>query len=235
MKKYLLRLAMALAAILIIPITGNAQDKNFIDQPYLETNSRVDTLVVPDRIYLGIVLQESDSKGRTSVEKLENKMAAELQKIGIDLQDQLMLADLSSNFKDYFLRSTDVQKSKAFTLVVYDAQMAGKAIKALEGAGISNISFRGAEVSNLDELKVSMRSKAVLKAKEQAQAMVEPLGQSVGKALYISDLSTEYTPYQDRGPRVMMEMAKSDNAEPIDVPFNKVNVQAMVNVKFMIQ
>ncbi|NNF19965.1 MAG: SIMPL domain-containing protein [Flavobacteriaceae bacterium] len=226
---------MALGAILIIPFAGNAQDKNFIDQPYLETNSRVDTLVVPDRIYLGIVLQESDSKGRTSVEKLENKMATELQKIGINLQEQLMLADLSSNFKDYFLRSTDVQKSKAFTLVVYDAQMAGKAIKALEGAGISNISFRGAEVSNLDELKVSMRSKAVLKAKEQAQAMVEPLGQSVGKALYISDLSTEYTPYQDRGPRVMMEMAKSDNAEPIDVPFNKVNVQAMVNVKFMIQ
>lgn len=235
MKKYLLRLGMALGAILIIPFAANAQDKNFIDQPYLETNSRVDTLVVPDRIYLGIILQESDSKGRTSVEKLENKMAGELQKIGINLQEQLMLADLSSNFKDYFLRSTDVQKSKAFTLVVYDAQMAGKAIKALEGAGISNISFRGAEVSNLDELKVSMRRKAVLKAKEQAQAMVEPLGQSVGKALYISDLSTEYTPYQDRGPRVMMEMAKSDNAEPIDVPFNKVNVQAMVNVKFIIQ
>ncbi|WP_373072542.1 SIMPL domain-containing protein [Zeaxanthinibacter enoshimensis] len=234
MKKHLLSMAFALGAIFLIPVKGNAQEKNFIDQPYLETNSRVDTLVVPDRIYLGIVLQESDSKGRTSVEKLEQKMAAELQKIGIDIKEQLMLADLSSNFKDYFLRSTDVQKSKAFTLVVYDALMAGKAIKALEGAGISNISFRGAEVSNLDDLKVTMRSKAVIKAKEQARAMVEPLGQTVGKAIYISDLSTEYIPYQG-GPRMMMEMAKSDSSEPIDVPFNKVNVQAMVNVKFMIQ
>ncbi|TDQ32964.1 SIMPL domain-containing protein [Zeaxanthinibacter enoshimensis] len=234
MKKHLLSMAFALGALFLIPVTGNAQEKNFIDQPYLETNSRVDTLVVPDRIYLGIVLQESDSKGRTSVEKLEQKMAAELQKIGIDIKEQLMLADLSSNFKDYFLRSTDVQKSKAFTLVVYDALMAGKAIKALEGAGISNISFRGAEVSNLADLKVTMRSKAVRKAKEQARAMVEPLGQTVGKAIYISDLSTEYTPYQG-GPRMMMEMAKSDSSEPIDVPFNKVNVQAMVNVKFMIQ
>ncbi len=234
MKKHLLSMAFALGAIFLIPVKGNAQEKNFIDQPYLETNSRVDTLVVPDQIYLGIVLQESDSKGRTSVEKLEQKMAAELQKIGIDIKEQLMLADLSSNFKDYFLRSTDVQKSKAFTLVVYDALMAGKAIKALEGAGISNISFRGAEVSNLDDLKVTMRSKAVIKAKEQARAMVEPLGQTVGKAIYISDLSTEYIPYQG-GPRMMMEMAKSDSSEPIDVPFNKVNVQAMVNVKFMIQ
>ena len=34
----------------IISITGFAQSRNFIDQPYLETTVKVDTLVVPDQI-----------------------------------------------------------------------------------------------------------------------------------------------------------------------------------------
>ncbi|MEX0272764.1 MAG: SIMPL domain-containing protein, partial [Flavobacteriaceae bacterium] len=49
------------------------QTKNFIDQPYLETSARVDTLVTPDIIYLHILIREQDEKGRVSVEEMENK------------------------------------------------------------------------------------------------------------------------------------------------------------------
>ena len=56
--------------------TVEAQPKNFIDQPYLETTVKVDTLVVPDRIYLNILLTEADTKGRTSVEELENPLGS---------------------------------------------------------------------------------------------------------------------------------------------------------------
>ena len=38
---------------------GYAQSKNFIDQPYLETTAKVDSLVKPDRIYLSILIQEN--------------------------------------------------------------------------------------------------------------------------------------------------------------------------------
>ena len=63
MKRILLVLS-----IVLMSIGSWAQTKNFIDQPYLETSARVDTLVTPDRIYLQITLQESDTKGRTSLE-----------------------------------------------------------------------------------------------------------------------------------------------------------------------
>ncbi|TFG76885.1 MAG: SIMPL domain-containing protein, partial [Flavobacteriales bacterium] len=103
----------------------------------METNALVDTLVVPDRIYLSILITEADTKGKTSVEELENKMAAQLKALGIDTKKQLTLADVASNFKNYFLKKTDVLKSKAYTLLVYDAQTAGKVIVGLEAINIA--------------------------------------------------------------------------------------------------
>ena len=67
-----------------------AQNKNFLDIPYLETSARVDTLVTPDKIYLSITITEKDSKGRKSVEEQENKMAQAFRGLGIDLDKQFL-------------------------------------------------------------------------------------------------------------------------------------------------
>lgn len=91
----------------------NGQTKNFIDQPYLETTAVVDTLVNPDIIYLDILIREKDERNKVSVEELEERMAQKLEALGIDLQKQLSLQDLSSNFKKYFLKQKDIMKSKA--------------------------------------------------------------------------------------------------------------------------
>ena len=39
-------------------LIGFSQSKNFIDQPFLETTAKVDSLVEPDRLYLSILIQE---------------------------------------------------------------------------------------------------------------------------------------------------------------------------------
>ena len=212
-----------------------AQSKNFIDQPYLETTAQVDTLVVPDKIYLSIYLSESDTKNRKSVEELENRMQQKLKDLGIDTKKQLSLGSLSSNFKDYFLRRTGVLKSKYYSLLVYDALTAGKVIQGLESVGIANVNFQKAEVSNLEELKVMLRAKAVAKAARHAEVMVEPLSQNVGKALFISDMNTGIVyGWRGRSGMAEMAMAKADSFEPIDVDFQKVKVSSTVNVKFAI-
>ena len=100
-----------LLLMLLISYGIHAQSKNFIDQPYLETTAQIDTLVVPDKIYLSIYLSESDTKDRKSIEELENRMQQKLEELGIDTKEQLSLGSLSSNFKDYFLRRTGVLKS----------------------------------------------------------------------------------------------------------------------------
>src|SRR5690606_31657777 len=102
--------------------------------------------------------------------ELENKMANTLKSLGIDLDKQLTLSDLSSNFKKYFLRQKDVLKNKAYSLVVYDAQTAGRAIMALEQIDIANVDFEKTEYSKMEALKLELRSRAIVKAQQQGHS-----------------------------------------------------------------
>jgi len=221
--------------LLITSLKNYGQNKNFIDQPYLETTARVDTLVTPDRIYLSILITEADTKGKTSVEKLENKMADKLETLGIDTEKQLMLSDLASNFKKYFLRKVDVQKDKEYSLLVYDAVTAGKVILGLESIGISNVNLTKTEYSKLENLKIILRQLAVKEAKKQAEAMVLPLDQQLGSALFISDLNTGIlNRYQGRVAEVKV-FKDGDKDQPVEIEFEKIEVESTVNVKFSIQ
>ena len=223
-----------LGITLFIPQTVHAQQKNFIDQPYLETTAKVDTLVIPDRIYLNILLTEADTKGRTSVEELENRMAAKLKSLGIDLDTQLSLTDMGSDFKRYFLRKTDIQKEKAYTLVVYDGLTVGQVLKGMEGIGISNIRLQKTEYSELEKLKMDLRIKAIVEAKDQGSKLVEAIGQKLGRALHIQEFETNFI--NIRGVSALkMEVADAQSAEPLDVEFSKIKVETRLAVKFAIE
>lgn len=227
----------ALATLLLLTLcmntTAEAQYKNYLDVPHLETNAQVDTLITPDRIYLNIHLQESDTKGKVSLEKLETRLVQELEKLGVDTEAQLRVADLGSYFQDYFLRKDDVLKSKLYTLLVYDAPTAGKAIRALERVEISNIGLQRTEISNLEAIKLEMRKKAIARAHAQAKALTEPLGQKVGKAVYISDMNTEYLRERTHMPMMAMDATEqSKEYEPANLSFQQTRIEARVNVKF---
>ena len=91
--------------LLIIMLVCNqafSQSKNFIDQAYLETTAKVDTLVVPDQIFLSIYIDEGEDRNKISLEKQEKEMAKVLENLGIDLKKQLKLQDLTSAYKKYF-------------------------------------------------------------------------------------------------------------------------------------
>ena len=216
------------------------QTKNFIDLPYIETSASVDTLVVPDRIYLMIILSEKDTKGKISVEGLERKMIDRLTNIGVDVQKQLEINDLSSNYKKYSFSKKDILKAKAYSLLVYDAKTAMQVMIELEKEDISNISLNRTEYSRIENLKLELRTQAVYKAKKNALAMAEVLNQKVGSAIYISDLgkkmaSSEILEGRIAGIAVTGYGAKKFEAEDIDIEIHKIKVEIEVNVKFKLE
>jgi len=229
-----------LIAILLICSKSFSQ-KNFIDQPYLETSSKVDTLVAPDKIYLNILVTEKDSKGKISVEELESKMIAKLNTIGIDIKKQLVLTDLSSNFKKYFLKQQDVQKAKLYSLLIYDAKTAGLVISKLEEESISNISIEKTEYSKMENLKLELKSLAVKKAMLNANSMAKPLNQKIGLAIFVSDLELNIVNAlqgQVSGVRIRgFASLKESNYGyvPEEIEFEKINITASVSVKFRLE
>lgn len=217
---------------------GNAQTKNFIDQPFIETRAKVDTLVTPDKIYLTIIITEKDTKGKTSVEELENLMAKKLISLGVDLDKQLSLSDVSSNFKKYFLKRQDILKSKSFTLIVYNGLMAGKVMVALESNNISNVYLEKMEYSKMNELELILKGRAIKKAHKNASIMSNSLNQQVGKALFISDLGNNMNYYNAKSNKIRIRGVSAMNDEsfnPIDIDFEKIKVESQVLVKFKLE
>ena len=165
-----------------------AQTKNFIDLPYIETSAIADTLVIPDKIYLKIIIAERDNKGKISVEELENKMISQLNAFGIDTKKQLTVNDVSSNFKKYFLKQQDILKTKEYLLNIDNLKTVSKVIIELEELGISNVSIDRTAYSKEEQLRLILKTKAVEKAKNQALFMAKATNQKVGDAIFISDV-----------------------------------------------
>ena len=147
---------MIAAAALLLSAPLFAQEKNFIDQPYLEVNGRAEMEVAPDEIYVRITINEQDSKGKVTVLQQEKDMVRRLKDMGIDVEKKLVVQDMSS---DLFKRK-DVSTSKTYQLEVNSATQLAHVFQALQAVGISDASIERTDVSNMDELRQQVRAAA---------------------------------------------------------------------------
>lgn len=215
-----------------------AQTKNYIDQPYLETVTQVDSLVKPDKIYININLNEYDSRNKKSTEELELQMIKVLKSLGINTEKNLSLLDFNSNFQKKFLSSQKILKTKVYSLLVTEASIASKVLEQLEKNGISNISIEKTEYSKAEELLLALKSKATLKAKKIAESLTKPLNQKVGKAIYISDINSISNQLEGRTSGIRIRGASSlygnRASEDILIDFNKIKFSTQISIKFRI-
>jgi uncharacterized protein YggE len=233
-KKKLMKYILIFFALLISAFSFAQQDLSNI--PQLQTKATYTAEVNPDKITLSVTLSEENTRGKVSIEQLEKRMEKVLIENNVDLKKQLVLVDLSSNFKNYFLRKNDVQKTKNYQLIMFDAQSAGKILKGLEKQEISNVELVKTEYIKLEELKIELKGKAVEKAKRQAEEMVKNLNQKLGSAIFISDLATNISRQlngSNTGSNFIVGYATQE--AQLDVEFDKIRVDATVTVYFKLE
>ena len=225
--------------ILIISVSSFSQEKNFIDKPYIEVEGKADTLVTPNRIYIDVLITEKDTKGKKSVEDLEKEMFIKLQAIGVDIKKDVSMKDMLSTFKKYFLKSTDIQKSKSYSIIVYDATQTTKVFIGLEEIGISNVNIEKTEHSESQNIQFKINSKAIKNAKATAESYLNPLNQKVGKAIFIGNITTtkmlqdSLSGVRIRGYSSSYETESKGYISPIE--FEKIKISSDVGVRFSIE
>ena len=166
--------------------------KNFIDQPYIEVTGQVETEITPNEIYLRIVLNENDKKGRVSIEKQENKMLAKLKHCDINIEKQLSVEDFNGIYKRKFLGDNRVTKIKHYQLLIYNGKTLAKIYQELDAIDVSNISIIKVDHSEIEAYKRETKIKALKVAKQKAEDYANAINQSVGKALFIQESSNIY-------------------------------------------
>ncbi|WP_278020638.1 hypothetical protein [Flavobacterium ginsengisoli] len=137
------------ALLAFASVNSFSQTKNSIDKPFIEVSGQADTLVLPNKIWINVLLSEKDSKGKKSVEDLEKDMFSKLKEIGINIEKEVTINDMSSNFKNYLLKQNDIFKSKSYSIIVKNAIETSNVFIGLEKIGISNVRIE--KIENIDE------------------------------------------------------------------------------------
>lgn len=210
--------------------------KNFIDQNYIEVNGKAELKVSPDQIFLKVVVNEQDSKGKQTLEELEKGMIEKLIEIGIDVKEDLVIVDMASNFKNYWLKNKDIYSLKEYQVKCSDARTAGLVFQELESIGISNISIERIDHSEIEKYRQEVKVSAIKAAKDKAEALAEAIDQSIGKAIHI--LEMDYQLY--RGPTSNMAMSNirirgTSTTEAVPQPeieFEKIKLEYSIRVSF---
>jgi len=223
--------------VLFVTNGVKAQVKSFLDMPYLEVNGNADTLVTPNEIWIGITISEADVKNKVSLEEQERKMVAALKALGINTEKNLVTSGIQSDFRFYVLKQKDVMKSKEYKLMVTDAVTATKVFIKLEEIGIANASVEKVGHSEMEKIRNTCRSNAILNARQKALALTTPVGAGLGSLLHVADYSGNDSGLADGQiirVRGISSMADKEEELP-QINFEKIKVSMNIQAKFAIK
>ena len=228
------RLMLVTVCSLLVLGSASTQVKaqDFVTKHYIEVSGRAHKEVAPDMIYMTITINEKDYKN-SSMPALEGKMISKLQGMGVDVKKDLMVKDMASNFKHYFILKSDPKLMKQYQLLVHSAQKAGEVILALGQIGISEISIDKVECSQIEKYKDEVRVMAIKNAKARATLLAEAINHNIGKAIHITENDHNYRTYGM--PEMMMvkgNLADSDLVRVPEIEFEKIKVEVTVHAKF---
>jgi len=231
------KLILCLFLMFSLATYAQSSEKNFIDQNYIEVTGKSETEIVPDMIYLKIVLSEKDIKNKQGLESMENAMKKRLREIGVDISKDLSIMDFVSNFKANWLNRSDIVLTKDFQLIVHDTKVLQNVFLELEKLSISNVSIERVDHSKLEQFKRSVKTDAIKAAKVKAESLTAAIGQTVGRAIYIQEFEDMYKFDNLRNSKVermnlsMASAGNTDQAAP-ELEFEKIKLSGSVLVRF---
>ena len=224
MKKWMI---LAAAVVLAAPVFAQTQEAF---PSYIQVNGRSQMEVTPDEFYLSIVINERESKGKITVETQQRQMIDALKKLGVDVEKQLKVANMSS---DFYKKASSLTTAK-YQLLLHSAG-------ALGDLGISNVGIVRVTRSDIDSLKEQVRLDAIHNAKSSAEALAGAIGQKIGKCFYIYDSNYDVAPqYYDnmmmvRSKAMMADSAEAGAPEEPSLDFKTIKLEYNVQTKFVLE
>ena len=233
MKRIILGVFALLAFITFTTTDATAQELGQTI-PTISVNGSSQLKVLPDEIYITIKLDESDTKGKVTLEEQRRNMFAALKKAGVDAEKQLSVVDMNSSF----YRRRGALAVTQYELKIATAEQVGKVFEALEKAGIPNVNVTRTAYSKMEELRSEARKAAIINAQQRARELAEAVGQSVGACYEINDYTTTTQPVVYRSNKLMMASGAAldgatEEAEP-NVEFEQIVVSYNVSAKFLL-
>jgi uncharacterized protein len=232
-----------LAILIIVASRSYSQTNNSIieEKPYIEVTGTAEKEIVPDEIYIDIVIREKIEKQiKISVEEQEIKLKESMKLIGLEASN-LYLSDANADYVKVRWQKRDVLTKKEYTLKVTNATSVGKVFQELEKLEITNASISKVDHSKMDSLKKEVKIMSIKAAKEKADYLLMAIGELAGKPLIIKETNEAIARGQIESVNIRGARSENEydfiNGDKLDrqIQFEKIKIRANIYVKFLIK
>lgn len=231
------------AALLGLAPGIKAQDLAAQDtRPYIEVTGAAETEIVPDEIWITIVLGERyEGKDKIAVDSQEAALRKVIAEVGAE-EESLSLAAANADYVKVKGRQRDVLTRKEYTLKLRDALTVGRLFSRLDALDMDNAHIVKMSHSRIDSLKKETRIRAAKAAKEKAAYLLAAIGQQPGGVLIVREEDPGFTAMPESNPYAVNSRYKAeDGADSWSVKGNervevrKLRIQASVYIRYLVR
>jgi len=223
--------------ILLTVFSALAQAQEIKQVPMINVSGEGKIKVAPDEALISISVETKGTDATTVKKENDSKMDAILKfikKENIAKEDyQTQRVALNPNY-DYEKKKHNYIAVQTVQILLRDLSKYDALMDGLVNTGINRIDNVVFQSSKIKQLQSDARKLAVKDAKAKAEDFVTVLGQKVGKAISISDNSTNYNP-----PPIMyasMKTMEMDGAAPREtLATGEIEIIVNVSVGFILE
>lgn len=227
--------------LLIIFISTIGFGQASVDQPYIEVNGKSEMLVMPDQIYVSIVLKEKE-KGKkvTTTDDQLQILKTELNRLNISTSN-LSLAHSNADYIRVRFRKKGLVNKANYRLVLKNAKEVNEVFNMLDDIDVYQAHITEVTHSKIVEFKRQMRISAIKAAREKADYLLFELDAKRGLPLVVREESSNANfrannyfsnTFSYGTPQVSTSKVSSKGGE---IGFRKIKITSAVYVKFLIQ
>ncbi len=203
----------------------------------IEVSGTAEQEVTPDIIYVSISLKEYiDGKSKTTIDVLERQLQKAVADAGVPKED-FTINNLSSyNYTLQKKKNPDFLASKQYRIKFHDLNAYNQILAGLDAKGVQSTNIESYDYTKIESLKKDLKIKALLAAREKATYLLIAIGDHLGSALAIQEVSNDIYPQPVyRANVMMMKSASADAAAPQDdIDVKKIKLSSQMNVTFEI-
>jgi uncharacterized protein len=183
-----------------LAVVSAQTDKTASTERTIDVTGTAEMLIAPNEFTFKITLRERfENKEKITIEKQEEELKKELTVIGVDIQKELTIADMSSIYTSQ-KRKKDVIGSKDYQLKINDLSKIEKLQQIADKLDVGRLDLEEATHSDLAKFRKETKMAAVRAAKSKAEYMLEAIGDKLGKTIHVQEVMDygEYQTYNSR-------------------------------------
>jgi uncharacterized protein len=218
----------AISLILFSTLLMNAQNP---PKPTVDVSGEGTVTVVPDQVAISVRV-EHEGNNPKEVKQMNDRTVNDvfqyLKKAGIDEKYvKTEYINLNKNY-DYNKKTYSYVANQTISIQLKDLSQYESVMNGLLETGINRINGITFSSSKAPQLESQARVKAIQQAKLKAEEYVAALGQTIGKAIHISEFQNVSNPM----PMYKSAMMMSDSEGSQTIAPGEMEIKVQVNVSF---